>query len=79
MATRRAAKPQRRPPRALLRGKDHGAAIPVVYLTAYHMLFRIARVRRGDRVLIHMAAGGVGIAALQLCRTIDGIDRKSVV
>ena len=51
---------------------EHAAAIPVVYLTAYHMLFRVARVRDGDRVLIHMAAGGVGTAALQLCRTVEG-------
>jgi NADPH:quinone reductase-like Zn-dependent oxidoreductase len=53
---------------------EQGAALPVNYVTAYHMLFRIARVRKGDRVLIHMAAGGVGIAALQLCRTIEGIE-----
>lgn len=52
---------------------EHGAALPVVYITAYHMLFRIARVRSGDRVLIHMAAGGVGTAALQLCRNVGGV------
>lgn len=50
-----------------------GAAIPVNYLTAHHMLFSVARVRAGDRVLIHMAAGGVGTAALQLCKTVPGI------
>jgi synaptic vesicle membrane protein VAT-1 len=53
---------------------EEGAAIPVNYLTAYHMLFRVApRLREGSRVLVHMAAGGVGTAALQLCRTIDGV------
>jgi NADPH:quinone reductase-like Zn-dependent oxidoreductase len=52
---------------------EHGAALPVNYITAYHMLFRVARVRSGDSVLIHMAAGGVGTAALQLCRTVPGI------
>lgn len=52
---------------------EHAAAIPVNYLTAYHMLFRIARVRAGDHVLVHMAAGGVGTAALQLCRTVEGV------
>ena len=52
---------------------EQGAAIPVVYLTAYHMLFRVARVRPGERVLVHMAAGGVGIAALQLARTVEGL------
>lgn len=52
---------------------EEGAAIPVNYLTAYHMLFRIARVRAGDSVLVHMVAGGVGTAAMQLCRTVDGL------
>lgn len=50
---------------------EQGAAIPVVYLTAYHMLFRVARVRPGERILVHMAAGGVGIATLQLARTVE--------
>jgi NADPH:quinone reductase-like Zn-dependent oxidoreductase len=49
------------------------AAIPVTYVTAYHMLFRVAGLRGGERVLVHMAAGGVGIAVLQLCRTVDGV------
>src|SRR5262249_33657846 len=42
-------------------------------LTAYHMLFRVANLRPGERVLVHMAAGGVGIAALQLCSTVGGV------
>jgi synaptic vesicle membrane protein VAT-1 len=50
------------------------AAIPVNYLTAYHMLFRVAAVRAGERVLVHMAAGGVGTAVLQLCRTVDDLE-----
>jgi NADPH:quinone reductase-like Zn-dependent oxidoreductase len=50
-----------------------GAALPVNYLTAYHMLFVVKRIRSGDRVLIHMAAGGVGTAVLQLCRTVEGV------
>jgi NADPH:quinone reductase-like Zn-dependent oxidoreductase len=52
---------------------EEAAALPVNYLTAYHMLFRVAGVRPGERVLVHMAAGGVGIAVLQLCRTLDGV------
>lgn len=52
---------------------EEGAAIPVVYITAYHMLFRVARVRPRERVLVHMAAGGVGIAVLQLARTVEGL------
>jgi NADPH:quinone reductase-like Zn-dependent oxidoreductase len=52
---------------------EEAAAIAVNYLTAYHMLFRVAGVRRGERVLVHMAAGGVGLAVLQLCRTVEGL------
>jgi len=52
---------------------EQGAAIPVNYLTAYHMLFRVGQLRPGMRVLVHMAAGGVGIALLQLCRTVPGV------
>ncbi len=52
---------------------EDAAAIPVNYLTAHHMLFELARIRPGAHVLVHMAAGGVGTAALQLCQTIDDI------
>jgi synaptic vesicle membrane protein VAT-1 len=52
---------------------EQGAAVPVVYLTAYHMLFRVAAIRPGMKVLIHMAGGGVGLAALQLCRTVPDV------
>jgi synaptic vesicle membrane protein VAT-1 len=53
---------------------EEAAAIPVNYVTAYHMLFRVAGVRPGERVLVHMAAGGVGTAVLQLCRTVDDLE-----
>lgn len=52
---------------------EEGAALPVNYLTAYHMMFRSFRIAAGDRVLVHMAAGGVGTAALQLCQTVPGV------
>jgi NADPH:quinone reductase-like Zn-dependent oxidoreductase len=48
---------------------EQAAALPVNYLTAYHMLFYMASVRKGERVLIHSAAGGVGLAAIELCRS----------
>jgi len=48
---------------------EQAAALPVNYLTAYHMLYYMANVRKGERVLIHAAAGGVGLAAIELCRT----------
>ncbi|MBI4462192.1 MAG: zinc-binding dehydrogenase [Acidobacteria bacterium] len=44
------------------------AALPVNYLTAYHALIHMAGLRAGERVLIHAAAGGVGLAALELCK-----------
>ena len=52
---------------------EEGVAILVNYLIAYQMFFSVTRVRSGDRVLIHMAAGGVGTAMLQLCKTVPGI------
>lgn len=42
--------------------------IPLAYLTAFHGLFTLAQIKAGDRVLIHAAAGGVGMAAVQLAR-----------
>ncbi len=47
---------------------EQAAAIPVNYLTAWLMLVHLGNVREGDRVLVHAAAGGVGQAALQICR-----------
>lgn len=44
------------------------AAIPVNYLTAYHAMFAMGNLEAGNRILIHSAAGGVGIAAVQLAR-----------
>src|ERR1700719_917155 len=47
---------------------EEGAAIPVNYLTAYHSMFAMGNLQPGDRILIHGAAGGVGIAAVQLAK-----------
>ena len=44
------------------------AGTPVVYLTAYYGLHDLAALRPGERVLIHAATGGVGLAALHLAR-----------
>src|SRR5881409_1787936 len=52
---------------------EEAAAVPVNYLTAVLMLRHFGNVRAGDRVLVHAAAGGVGMAAIQLCR-IAGAD-----
>ena len=45
---------------------EEGATIPVCFLTSYYALVELARVRRGEWVLIHGGAGGVGLAALQI-------------
>lgn len=47
---------------------EEGAAVPVNYLTAYQALEVMAGVRTGDKVLVHSAGGGVGLAAIDLCR-----------
>jgi acyl transferase domain-containing protein/NADPH:quinone reductase-like Zn-dependent oxidoreductase/surfactin synthase thioesterase subunit/NADP-dependent 3-hydroxy acid dehydrogenase YdfG len=44
------------------------AAIPLVYVTAWYSLCHLARMARGETVLIHSAAGGVGSAAIQLAQ-----------
>jgi polyketide synthase 7 len=44
------------------------AGVPVVFLTALYGLSALAGVRPGERVLVHAAAGGVGMAAVQLLR-----------
>ena len=49
------------------------ASIPVVFGTAYHALETLARLRRGETVLIHAAAGGVGLAAVQLAQQIGAV------
>jgi NADPH:quinone reductase-like Zn-dependent oxidoreductase len=48
---------------------EEGAAIPVVYLTAHHMMLFTGDLRPGSSVLVHSAAGGVGIAAIQIAKT----------
>ncbi|WP_405842656.1 SDR family NAD(P)-dependent oxidoreductase [Streptomyces platensis] len=45
---------------------EQAAAVPTVYLTAYHGLVDLAGLRPGERVLIHAATGGVGMAAVQI-------------
>jgi NADPH:quinone reductase-like Zn-dependent oxidoreductase len=51
-------------------GLDAAEAVSLVlnYVTAYQMMHRLARVRPGQRALVHGAAGGVGTALLQLGR-----------
>ena len=48
---------------------EEAAALPVVYLTAHHMMLFTGNLRPRSRVLVHSAAGGVGLAAIQLAKT----------
>nr|WP_229864643.1 type I polyketide synthase [Streptomyces djakartensis] len=44
------------------------ASVPAVFLSAYYGLVALAGLRRGETVLVHAAAGGVGMAAVQIAR-----------
>ncbi len=47
---------------------ESAAAIPVQYLTAWMMLIYLGNLHKGERVLIHSAGGGVGLAAIQMAK-----------
>lgn len=49
---------------------EKAAGMPVIFCTAYYCLVDIARLQRGESVLIHAAAGGVGQAAIMLAQNI---------
>jgi hypothetical protein len=49
---------------------EEAAAIPCAFVTAYYALERLAQLKRGERVLIHAATGGVGLAAIQIARAL---------
>jgi amino acid adenylation domain-containing protein len=45
------------------------AAIPVAFATAHHALVTLGRLKPGERVLVHSAAGGVGLAAISVAKS----------
>ncbi|KAK2626256.1 hypothetical protein QTJ16_004518 [Diplocarpon rosae] len=47
---------------------EEAAGLPLVHATAYHALVNVGRLEKGQSVLIHAAAGGVGQAAVQLAQ-----------
>lgn len=55
-------------PRPPTLSMEKAAAVPVAYFTAWTMLVYHGNVRAGDTVLVHAAAGGVGVAAIQICK-----------
>ena len=52
---------------------EQAAALPVNYVTAHHLLHRVGSIRPGRSVLVHMAAGGVGLAVIQLAREVGNV------
>ncbi|KAL8872489.1 MAG: hypothetical protein Q9174_001891 [Haloplaca sp. 1 TL-2023] len=65
----------------------HAASIPVIFGTAYYALMDVARLSKGESVLIHAAAGGVGQAAIMLAKqggadlyvTVGSADKKELI
>lgn len=49
---------------------EEAAAVPLVFLTAWHALVARAALRRGETVLVHAAGSGVGSAAVQIARVL---------
>ena len=47
---------------------EEWAAVPLVFLTAWHMLVTRARLKKGESVLIHAAGSGIGSAAIQIAK-----------
>lgn len=50
---------------------EEAAAVPLVFLTAWHMLFTLARLEPGEDVLVLAASSGVGSAAVQLAKLVN--------
>ncbi len=47
---------------------EQAATVPTVFFTVWYALVHLARLQPGERVLIHAAAGGVGLAAIQVAK-----------
>ena len=52
---------------------ETAASIPIVYATVYYAMVYLAKIQRGESVLIHSAAGGVGQAAVMLAQHLGAI------
>ena len=57
-------------PKPAQRSYTEAATIPAAFMTAWHALYDLAHLAAGERVLIHAAAGGVGLAAVQLAQRV---------
>jgi NADPH:quinone reductase-like Zn-dependent oxidoreductase/NAD(P)-dependent dehydrogenase (short-subunit alcohol dehydrogenase family)/SAM-dependent methyltransferase len=52
---------------------EEAATLPSVFATAWHALYDLAGLSRGETVLIHAGAGGVGLAAIQLAQRVGAV------
>ncbi|KAB8264716.1 hypothetical protein BDV32DRAFT_145394 [Aspergillus pseudonomiae] len=50
---------------------EEGASIPIAYATSYRSLVEVARLEKGESVLIHAAAGGLGQALIQIAKMLE--------
>ncbi|KAG8183231.1 hypothetical protein JTE90_014406, partial [Oedothorax gibbosus] len=50
---------------------EDAATVPVVYSTCYYALLMRAKLRKGERVLIHSGTGGIGLAAIRIALSQD--------
>ena len=66
---------------------EEAATLPLIHCTAFYALVHIARLERGQSVLIHAAAGGVGQAAIQIAKhlgleifaTVGTVEKRSLI
>lgn len=49
---------------------SEGASLPTAFVTAYHCLVSVGKLQAGETVLIHTASGGVGLAAIQIAKSV---------
>lgn len=52
---------------------EAAATIPCTFFTAYYAMHYLARLRQGEKILIHGAAGGVGVAAIQIAKHLGAV------
>ena len=49
---------------------DMASTVPTVFMTVYHSLYNIAQLKEGEKILIHSATGGVGLAAIAYAKQV---------
>lgn len=57
---------------------EQAATMPCVYATVIHSLLDMGGLKSGMSILIHSACGGIGIAALNICQNIQGLEVRSL-